>query len=169
MAIWHQWQQTKSEGSLSDRGYILILLVTVVFSWLIFMEPQETISSTKRVHKELRRVSMEVPLGHFRQFGYAEGDDDFVQLVQFDAVAQIDGDVNDLIDFEQNLSGQKHRISQIMSRVIRSSTPKELDEPGLETVREKMRTQINGIQDRELVDDVMLINFQDIKLPNIVQ
>ncbi len=63
-------------------------------------------------------------------------------------------------DVEEFLEKRRGTIEDSLSRVIRSSDEKHLNEPGLETLRRRFRHELNGlIGDETTFENVLIPNF----------
>ena len=83
-----------------------------------------------------------------------------IRVFEFDASVMLPQGRTNTDSLLSEIYQHKGRIEQLFEEVIRSATKEELQDPGLDRIRQQMKDGINEVTGKELIDDLQFSHFR---------
>ncbi len=139
-----------------------ILLMVMLFIYI----PKSIANQQVKKEPENSPGEFEFPLGSFDCRHQIEGDPDTTRIVKFDVHAHVDGKISDLMMFDRKLGDFQNRIQEVVDETIRECPETHFHENDLGHLKKTLKSRINTMIGKELVDNVIVTKFQMFRLPN---
>jgi len=164
-----QFKQKPGRGVHIIEFVMTIGVFAMSFALIAMMLIRLTKTPDQTAHRDSERdpltphLNAEIPLGDFK-YVFNQGrvpapGAEKMHTMQFEAMALI-GDHRETSWVEDAFIRYKNRVQAVVDTVARSATSDEIDEPGLDTFRNRIRTEVNSVIGRKAIEEVVVSDFR---------
>lgn len=149
---------------ISAGAFLVAGIVTWVMTNYVFVEQVKDESSLELVQTSLETMMVEMPLAKVRHEKNLPGamgkKQDAVLIVEIDASIIVHGTTNELLGMQKVLRAYHNRIEGAIDETIRSASPAELAEADAQTLRARIRDQINAFYGKPVAEEVLFSHYR---------
>jgi len=146
--------------------WMAILTLSLLFIVMVFVYLPSSFTRKPKTDQPAQGtvVQTELPIGDFSVMQLPTAGQVGSQVIIFEAHARIDGNVEEVVRFDQYRVTHKARIAETVDTIIREATPADLQDLSLNHLKSRIKDRLNHVIGEQIIDEVLMSDYRSFSI-----